>query len=245
MSNLGANYPEVAIGGYSRVDGTVEFYLRIDELVERDHIVVDLGAGRGDAHCDRADFVHARLMNFKGRCRKVIGIDVDPVVNDSPSIDEAQVFDGGQLPLEDASVDIIFSDWVLEHVEHPARFVAELERALKPGGWFCAQTPNRWSYIGLATYLVPNRLHTKVLEAAQPGPKAQDVFPTFYRLNSTGRLRTAFGSQHWDLTAYRIFAEPAYFGRSGLLIRLAQIMFRLTPPGFEPVMLVFARKNGL
>jgi len=243
MSNLATIYPETAIGGYSRVDGTVEFYLRTGELVQPHHVVVDLGAGRGAIHADRPDSLHARLMNFKGRCAKVVGVDLDPVVHENPSLDEAHVFDGGALPLEDASADVIICDWVLEHVQDPDLFVSELERVLKPGGWFCARTPNRWGYVGLATNAVPNGLHTKVLKTVQPGRKAEDVFPTFYRMNSRGRLHQVFRAKHWSLIAYRIFAEPAYFGRSGILMRAAQIMFRLTPPGFEPTYLIFARKR--
>ncbi|MCR9090163.1 MAG: methyltransferase domain-containing protein [Algiphilus sp.] len=236
-------YPEKLVGGYSRVDGTIEFYLRLGELVHSNHIVVDVGAGRGMIHTDRSQSIHARLMNFKGRCRKVIGVDIDPAVYQNTSLNEAHLFDGERLPLEDESADVIFSDWVLEHVEHPSRFVSEIQRVLKPGGWFCARTPNLWGYIGIATNAVPNTLHTKVLKVAQPERKRIDVFPTFYRMNSERRLRNVFPKESWQLIAYRIFSEPAYFGQSKLFMRAAQVMFRLTPPGLEPVLLVFARKT--
>ena len=39
------------------------------------------------------------------------------------------------IPLEDRSVDMIFSHAVLEHVKHPARVCREFGRVLKPGGY--------------------------------------------------------------------------------------------------------------
>ena len=39
-----------------------------------------------------------------------------------------------RLPLRDASVDCLFANMVLHHVEHPAQAIAEMARALKPGG---------------------------------------------------------------------------------------------------------------
>jgi SAM-dependent methyltransferase len=236
-------YPEVAVGGYTRADGTVEFYLRLGELVRADSVVVDLGAGRGAVHQDRSGSVHARLSNFRGRCARVIGVDVASAVHENPSLDEAYVLEGPDLPLPDASADVIFCDWVLEHIEDPQGFVAEISRVLKPAGWFCARTPNRWGYIGLATNLVPNALHVQVLSRAQPGRKEMDVFPTHYRLNTAAAIRRSFPSPTWSAVCYGHFPEPAYFGTSVFLWRGAQMMSRLTPPGMEPVLLIFAQKR--
>ena len=37
---------ERMIGGFSPLDGTVEFYGRVNAIVKTHHVVVDLGAGR-------------------------------------------------------------------------------------------------------------------------------------------------------------------------------------------------------
>ena len=34
------------VGGFSPNDGTIGFYLRVNSIVERDSVVLDLGAGR-------------------------------------------------------------------------------------------------------------------------------------------------------------------------------------------------------
>lgn len=40
-------YPEIGAGGFSSIDGTVEFYGRVSSLVKDDSVVLDFGAGRG------------------------------------------------------------------------------------------------------------------------------------------------------------------------------------------------------
>ena len=40
-------YPESAAGGFSRNDGTVAFYQRVQALLRPDSVVIDFGAGRG------------------------------------------------------------------------------------------------------------------------------------------------------------------------------------------------------
>lgn len=40
----------------------------------------------------------------------------------------------GSLPLADASVDAVLSTQVLEHVDDPARYLAEIQRVTRPGG---------------------------------------------------------------------------------------------------------------
>lgn len=49
-------YPESGAGGFSRVDGTVEFYTRVNALLSPDAVVVDLGAGRGKQSEDPVAF---------------------------------------------------------------------------------------------------------------------------------------------------------------------------------------------
>jgi len=51
------------------------------------------------------------------------------------------VADGGQLPFKDGVFDAIITEAVLEHVREPQRVVAEIYRALKPGGYVCAAVP--------------------------------------------------------------------------------------------------------
>jgi SAM-dependent methyltransferase len=49
--------------------------------------------------------------------------------------------DAHGIPLQDASVDAVCVQAVLEHVLDPARVVSEIHRVLKPGGFVYAETP--------------------------------------------------------------------------------------------------------
>ncbi|WP_126443907.1 class I SAM-dependent methyltransferase [Sulfuricystis multivorans] len=52
---------------------------------------------------------------------------------------------GYATPFADASFDGLISSDVIEHVQHPDRFLAEIHRLLKPGGWAVISTPIRLS----------------------------------------------------------------------------------------------------
>lgn len=238
-------FPEVTAGGYSRVDGTVEFYTRINALLRSQMTVLDFGAGRGAGVGEDPVIYRRNLRTLKGKCHRVVGIDVDEALMENPGLDEAHVLSpSAHMPLETASVDLIVSDHTFEHIREPDLVAKELNRVLKPGGWLCARTPNRWGYIALGASLVPNRLHAKLLRWLQPQRKGIDVFPTAYKLNTRKALYRHFTLDKYEHYSYGYFAEPAYFGDSKALWNLALLSSRLMPPLLAPTWMVFLRKKS-
>lgn len=231
-------YPEIAAGGFSAIDGTVQFYTRINALIRPNMTVLDLGAGRSTL----AEYPATEaLATLRGKVAKVIGIDVDAAVLDNPVVDQAMVYDGVTLPLDDASIDLIVCDFVLEHVAQPDVFVGEIHRVLKPGGWFCGRTPHLFSLAVLAASLTPNRYHVSVLTKAQPDRLAEDVFPTVYKLNTRRAISTHFRA--WKNASYTCTAEPAYHFNSRILLKLMQVYQYVKKPflGGE-VLMVFVQR---
>ena len=53
---------------------------------------------------------------------------------------------GEHLPFADASVDLVVSLQVLEHVQEPERVLAEIDRVLRPGGILYLSAPNYFSF---------------------------------------------------------------------------------------------------
>jgi SAM-dependent methyltransferase len=234
-------YPEVRAGGFSRFDGAVQFYQRVNALLDGDDVILDFGAGRAHWADPGANEARRKLRDLRGRVKRVIGVDVDDAVLTNPVVSEAHVIEpSGRIPLDDACVDVIVSDYTFEHVSEPAAVAAELDRVLVPGGWICARTPNKWGYIGLGARLVPNERHVRALGRLQPHRKAEDVFPVRYRLNTAGAIRAAFpGYEH---VVYGWSAEPAYAGTSPLAWRAFQVLDAVSPPSLRATFMVFLRK---
>lgn len=242
-----AIFPEIGAGGFSRLNTTVAFYTRINALLAHDMALLDFGAGRGQRLLEDPITFRRNLQMFKGKVRKVIAADVDPVVLSNPGADEAVVLEllaNGQfsIPLPNDSIDIIVSDWTFEHISNPEAAVAEFDRVLRPGGWICARTPTKWGYIGLGNTVVPASQKRWLLRMLQPERKEEDVFPTVYRMNSFAQLRILFPTANWHSYSYTVDADPAYAGHNTLLWRLFRTIGWLTPPPFLPVLLIFLRK---
>ena len=234
-------YPEAKFGGFTAVDGTVAFYTRINSLVEPDHVVLDIGCGRG-GFSDRSARIHRNLRQFKGRVRQVIGIDVDPAGEENPLLDTFRLIDGPRWPVESASVQVAYSDWTVEHIDDPDTFFEECYRVLSPGGYLCVRTTNRLSYVGILSTLIPNRLHDKTLKVAQPSRQTRDVFPTVYRANTVRQLRGALERAGFEHCVYGHDAEPSYLHFSRVAYLMGMLHQKLAPAYFKPALFAFARK---
>lgn len=242
--NLERAYREIGAGGFSRVDGTIEFYTRVNALAGADMIVLDIGAGRGAQLLNAASPYRARLQSLRGRVQRLVAVDVDEAVKSNPFVDEAHVIAAGEpLPFADSTFDLAYADWVLEHVQDPGAFAKEVHRVLKSGGWFCARTPNRWGITGLGSNLVPNRMHSRLLRTLQPSREVQDVFPTAYKLNTRRSIRHYFPAGKWDDFSYFYNSEPPYVQRSRLLIAAADAYQRLVPAALATNIHIFLRRK--
>lgn len=236
-------YPELPAGGFSHDDGTVEFFTRVNALIEPSMTVLDFGAGRGEWHRDPVVY-RQNLRTLRGKVAKVIGADVDPVVIENPTVDEAVVCSSdAEIPLQTGSVDLIVADHTFEHIDRPKLTAAELTRILRPGGWICARTPNRWGYVAAAARIVPNSKHVMALRRLQPQREAADVFPTRYRLNTRNDVRRVFPAEMFDNFTYYWRGEPGYFGRSAGLARAIRLSLEFLPARLQPKLFIFLRKR--
>ena len=104
--------------------------------------VVDLGCGRGDS---------VDAFRAADPAARWIGVEVGDSEYETRDDVELRIFDGVHLPFEDASVDLVFSKQVLEHVERPHALIADVARTLKPGGVFAGSTSHLEPYHGRST----------------------------------------------------------------------------------------------
>ncbi len=236
-------YPELDFGGFSRLDCSVPFLARAQAMALAATTILEVGCGRGQGNEDASEFRRS-LRDFRAPGRRVLGIDVDPVAASNPWLDEfRRIGPDFRWPVEDGSVDFAFSDYVLEHVEDPAAYFAELRRVLKPGGTFLARTPCRNSYIAIAARLIPNALHARVLGRTQLGRKEEDVFPTVYRANTRRALMRQLGQAGFETVVYAVEGEPWYMQFSSWLFRIMNVVHPLLPSFLRSTLIVMARKT--
>ena len=233
-------YPESTYGGYTDIDGTVVFYTRVNAILNSTDTLLDLGCGRGEYGEDDVEF-RKNLRIFKGKVSKVIGIDLDEDARSNPYLDEFLLFQGGTWPIADDSIDIIVSDWVLEHVEDPDTYFSEAKRVLKDNGRLCIRTTNKWTYFAIAARLIPNRLHSKVTAFVQGTRKEEDVFPTTYKCNTKRSVKKKMAGFGFDAVVYNFESEPRYLSFSRILYFFGVFHQKFAPQFFKPTIYAFGR----
>ncbi|MBP9218617.1 MAG: class I SAM-dependent methyltransferase [Sterolibacterium sp.] len=94
--------------------------------------VLDVGAGS----CPyRSAFVHCEY-----RAQDFVGLQDEQLRHGKYGVID-YVCDASDIPVEDASFDVILCTEMLEHVSHPERIIAEFARILKPGGCLLLTAP--------------------------------------------------------------------------------------------------------
>lgn len=235
-------YPETSFGGFSRADGTMAFYQRVNALLTPSSVVLDVGCGRGEYAEDPVASRKA-LRSLRGKSAAVIGIDRDPAAASNPCIDEFRAISGERWPLDGETVHLCLVDSVLEHVGDPDAFFAECRRVVRPGGYVCVRTPNSLGYATVITRLIPNSAHSAVLAKVQPGRQAVDVFPTLYRCNSPRRLRETLVRHGFKACVFGYGPEPVYLGFSTLAFSLGVAWAAVAPSVLQGTLFAFARRQ--
>jgi SAM-dependent methyltransferase len=127
-------------------------------------------------HCAGRDVLEAGCGEGYGAdlisrvARRVIALDYDEatVAHVRARYRRVEVIHGNlaQLPLPDASVDVVVNFQVIEHLWDQAQFVGECARVLRPSGLLMVSTPNRITFSpGRDTPVNP--FHTRELDAGE------------------------------------------------------------------------------
>lgn len=145
---------------------------RVDHLLTSDAVLLDAGCGR----------TVPVLKKYLGRARRLIGVELVDFTEVPAGIDTYNA-DLCAIPLADASVDLIMSRSVFEHLTDPDSVYKEFARILRPGGAVVFLTANMWDYGTLVARLVPNRFHARIVRQVE-GRMEEDTFPTAYRTNT-------------------------------------------------------------
>ena len=160
-----------------------------------------------DAGCGRAVPV---LRKFIGRAARLIGVDLVEFTDVPPGI-EIHRADLSAIPLPDATVDVVMSRSVFEHLENPVTVYREFARILRPGGHIIFLTANMWDYATLVARAIPNRFHSRIVSYAE-GREEADVFPTHYRTNTRRAVERLSAQSRLKVDSFRYLGQyPNYF----------------------------------
>jgi len=166
---------------------------------------------------------------FLSQLGPVTGLDISDEVIDNPNLNQALVYQGGTLPVPDASFGMCVSNYVLEHLADPRTHFLEVFRVLKPGGAYCFRTPNRLHYVTLGSSLLPHFMHLRLANKLRGLDKsAHDPWPTVYRANTRRKLlKLAKDTRFFAEELRMIEAEPTYGAAHWLLFYPMMVYERL------------------
>lgn len=182
------------------------FEKRVESLLAPQAVLLDAGCGR----------TVPVLRKFQGRAARLIGVELVEFTDVPPGI-ETHNADLAHLPLPDASVDLVMSRSVFEHLTDPDAVYREFARVLRPGGAIVFLTANMWDYGTLVARAIPNRFHSRIVKTVE-GRAEEDTFPTAYKTNTrrdVDRLAAAAGLR---VEAFEYLSQyPNYLMFNGVL----------------------------
>lgn len=103
------------------------------------------------------------------------------------------------LPFKNNSFNLVILRFVVEHIQHPEKSFAEIQRILNPEGKVLIMTTNICSPLIFIPKLLPYSLRKKIILKLF-GAADDDIFPTYHRLNSRNAFlknMSSFKIQKW------------------------------------------------
>lgn len=105
--------------------------------ISKDSVVVEIGAGKG---------LCKHVAKIRNNVKVLLGVDPSDNIEVNPYVHKRikQFFEDAEI--ESESVDLIYSIYVMEHIEKPEKVIEKAYNILKKGGKMYFITPNRKHY---------------------------------------------------------------------------------------------------
>lgn len=205
---------------------------RVRKLIVGKPVVLDFGCGRGN-------FVIDELAESFGR---KIGFDVaQESVDGNVTCDEIVIGNETSLPFPDASIDVVISLWVFEHVEKPDDVMKEIARVLRPGGIFAFVTPNRNSLLIALRRILSDSIAHRVLKLLY-GREEKDAFSVYYRANAVADILALAQRSLLSADICITNADPSYTSFNTATYIASKIALRLFGSWAKPHIVTVLRK---
>lgn len=173
---------------------------------------LDVGCGHQLVPPDKMSVQQQRVCFGQVPC--LVGIDVDPAIVEHPLLTARVMGFGGRLPFAAESFDLVTANMVLEHVQNPAEFLADIHRVLRPDGHFIFHTPNAQYYLVALARLTPEWLKRNLIWILERR-RDEDIFTTYYKLNTPQTITRFANNSGFEVDTLAIKGGDGAFGALG------------------------------
>lgn len=162
---------------------------------------------------------------------KLVGIDISQEqLGRNKTLSKKILGDIQTYDLSKFSFDVIISHFVLEHLAHPEKALANFVRGLSDRGIIVLIAPNLFSLGGVATKLTPFWLHRFVhrilFSDKQTNAADTERFPTPFRISMTPRQVMSFARSNGLEVRYFQMCEGYYTWKLKRQSRLAMVFLK-------------------
>lgn len=177
---------------------------RLLPYIPADARVLEFGAGTGR---------QARFLADRGY--DVVAVDLAQSNYASHLVFPVIQYDGEHIPLEDRSVDVIFSSNVMEHVENIPAIMREFHRILRPGGFGVHVMPTPawrfWTFMsGFANAFVGAAQLAAKLVSPPPGSNRRAAFVKGLRTIAASIIPIGHGTSSEGFSELYTFSRHAW-----------------------------------
>jgi len=150
----------------------------LDDALPPGARVLEIGCGRT-----------TRLRERRAGIAELVGVDVDVEAGrENRMLDRFVAADCcAELPFADGRFDLVYANFVVEHLARPRAAFTEWRRVLRPRGALVVVTSNIANPLMRAAHLLPQHARVAV-KRRSAGAEERDVFPAVYRANTPEAL---------------------------------------------------------
>jgi ubiquinone/menaquinone biosynthesis C-methylase UbiE len=183
--------------------------------------VLDIGCGR------KSDI--GRYLKEHNSHALIHGADLDEYSLKNRDVDELFICDAADMPFADGSYDVVFSQFLLEHVKDSQETVNSIARVTAKGGLATLIIPNPTSPESTVAKLTPYSFHLFFKrEIQQYDNVSEDTFPTVFDFKSVKNLKQEMATAGFTNIEAAYIPEMYFrFRYRPILIRLAMVYTKI------------------